>query len=234
MILREISATRVRGKKNGTGFLKRVGGAGGAGRGVQNEKDSPQSQFPDRHISLPTVQNVTFAALSLPPPKPRPSNTEAWRNHFPSLQPHFQLPLPKSYFPVKQSAVVFSSCFFEAAFCRKKSIEIQVPVPDLQQMHHDLNRSLNSGLLQVFHPQNQGVVAGLKFSLGTAAPRPHLQELGARCKRKFWRSVARRNKWIPKFTSIFLFRKTKLLTSTNNWKKELEKLCNWFPFFKKK
>lgn len=44
MVLREISATRVRGKKNGTGFLKWVWGGGTSqGTGVQNDKDNQQS-----------------------------------------------------------------------------------------------------------------------------------------------------------------------------------------------
>ena len=43
-VLREISATMVSGKKNGTGFLKWVWGGGKSkGTGVQNDKDSQQS-----------------------------------------------------------------------------------------------------------------------------------------------------------------------------------------------
>lgn len=46
MILREISATRVRGKKNGTGFLKWVwGGVKGRGEGFRTTKTANRANF---------------------------------------------------------------------------------------------------------------------------------------------------------------------------------------------
>lgn len=46
MILREISATRVRGKKNGTGFLKWVwGGVKGGGEGFRMTKTANRANF---------------------------------------------------------------------------------------------------------------------------------------------------------------------------------------------
>lgn len=73
------------------------------GWGFQNDKDSQQSQFPDVYFSpqaLGTDCRMSHLQHSAAQ-RQVPTATEVGLNHFPSFQPHFQSPHPKSHFPGK-------------------------------------------------------------------------------------------------------------------------------------
>lgn len=143
MILREISATRVRGKKNGTGFLKWAWG------GVRGSEWQRQ---PTELISWRLLLSPTFGTncrmshwqhFLCTPKQKVPTATQVWVNHFPSLQPPFPPPLLKSYFPIKKVALVFVLYFLEAVLSYKERWDPNSGPRSSTKAPLDLGKSLN-------------------------------------------------------------------------------------------
>lgn len=146
------------------------------------------------------LQNVTFAAFSAARSQVSTA-TEVGLNHFPSLQPHFQPPHPKSYFPVKSSEVVCFIFWGSLLLLKEHGDPSSGPWSSTKALRlghiTELHASVSSSTKQRTCTSSLGSDADLLVHDLIPAQRA-LRIFGA------WRG-----KWIPKLVSIFLFRKMK-------------------------